>query len=510
MLDKFQELADPYTQWVLANRNLVIVLLAFTLLIESLGLMIARWRLEKVSTDLAEARQAPPPPARPTYAMPRPAAALTELPPVRGGMTYARNLGGALDRAYGSPPPGPPPPPPPAPPPPAYRDPRLGATWPEPPGSPYAPGPPPAPAPLAPPIPVPLPGPPPVYPPVVMTPPPAPAPHTPSFAAGVTYYPPPAAPPPLAPPPVGAPPPTAAAPPLPVVPPIANAEPALPPATEAEVPAAERLKRWVPKLRGRPRSPVTPSSSEAPQPVAAAPAAPPPPPPVAAAQPSPAPAAVTAPSGGWHRREEMTGQAPPEEASSAVADGVAEAPPRAVDRDVPARGAEPAVPAAEEQAPRAALPPERAARIEEAEDEQAPPPPGADADSTSAQRVLLIEDDESVARYYSMLFEARGYKVSIATDGVQGVDMATRLRPGLILLDVMMPRQNGMMVLQTLCATPATEDTPIVILSNFTEPTLIQRALQLGAIEYVVKTQVKAEALANAVPKWMKRERAFA
>jgi len=148
------------------------------------------------------------------------------------------------------------------------------------------------------------------------------------------------------------------------------------------------------------------------------------------------------------------------------------------------------------------------------EDEAAIAVPLAPEDATpprgGGDSLLLIEDDEKVAKYYAMIFEARGYRVSVANDGVAGVDMATRLHPGLILLDVMMPRQNGMMVLQTLRATPATEDTPIVILSNFTEPTLIQRALQLGAVEYVVKTQVQAEALANAVPKWLHRERAFA
>ncbi len=481
MLDRFQELAAPYTQWVLANRNLVILLLAFALLIESLGLMIARWRLEKVSADLAEARQAPPPVTRPTYVMPRPAPP-TELPPVRGGMTYARNLGGALDRAYGNPPSGPMT----APAPPSYRDQRSSVGWPEPPGSPYVPVPPPPPPVLAPPVPPPLPATPTVYPPVVMTTPGGHAPPAPSFAPGAIYYPPPAAPPPLAPSPASAAPPAAAQPP-PAAPRIANAEAAEAPPTVQAVPAAERLKRWVPKLRGRHRPPATPPREEA-QPAVAdhAPAVAPSPAPVAAPPPAPVPPTPAA--------------------------GVpAEAPPEGIEHESPAAVAEPAVPVAAETAPFEEVAQEPRAAVEEAPEEEQPVrPPESDRESDSAQRVLLIEDDESVARYYSMLFEARGYKVSIATDGVQGVDMATRIRPGLILLDVMMPRQNGMMVLQTLCATPATEDTPIVILSNFTEPTLIQRALQLGAIEYVVKTQVKAEALANAVPKWMQRERAFA
>ncbi|HEY8740982.1 MAG TPA: response regulator, partial [Candidatus Dormibacteraeota bacterium] len=117
--------------------------------------------------------------------------------------------------------------------------------------------------------------------------------------------------------------------------------------------------------------------------------------------------------------------------------------------------------------------------------------------------ILIIEDDERIAKFYNILFSAKGYKVENAHDGVEGVDMATALLPSLILLDVMMPKMNGLMVLQTLRANPETEATPVVVLSNYMEPPLIQRALQLGAIEYVVKSQARPEQLVNAVPLWL-------
>jgi DNA-binding NarL/FixJ family response regulator len=50
----------------------------------------------------------------------------------------------------------------------------------------------------------------------------------------------------------------------------------------------------------------------------------------------------------------------------------------------------------------------------------------------------------------------------------------------------------------------------VVVLSNFSEPTLVKRALQLGALEYVIKTQVEGAALLEALPRWMNREKAFA
>jgi CheY-like chemotaxis protein len=302
--------------------------------------------------------------------------------------------------------------------------------------------------------------------------------------------------------------------------------------------ATERLKRWLPKVRlrtaERAAEPAPPSAlqeasletessisapAETEAPIDEAPPAAfayaeteapvdlaPEVLPAAAPQPLPVLAAEPAPESPELEKatEPITWPAEPETVLSPAA---VEEPPPAVD----------SAPLAPVETPREeALP--VAAAADRAEIPSVPVPvasggaPAGDepAAADGARTILLIEDDEKVAQYYTMLFEARGYRVSIANDGVAGVDLATRLQPGLILLDVMMPRQNGMMVLQTLRATPATEETPIVILSNFTEPTLIQRALQLGAVEYVVKTQVKAEALANAVPKWMERQKAFA
>ena len=140
-----------------------------------------------------------------------------------------------------------------------------------------------------------------------------------------------------------------------------------------------------------------------------------------------------------------------------------------------------------------------------------PQTPSSDTGSgPSAGTIVIIEDDETAASYYATLFRGNGYRVEVANDGVSGVDLCTRVQPQVILLDVMMPRQNGILVLQTLRASDETKNTPVVVMSNFSEPTLIKRAIQLGALEYVIKTQVEGGALLNAMPRWMNREKAFA
>jgi CheY-like chemotaxis protein len=151
-----------------------------------------------------------------------------------------------------------------------------------------------------------------------------------------------------------------------------------------------------------------------------------------------------------------------------------------------------------------------AAATEAAGSETPDSPASENGGKPGAGTIVIIEDDQVAASYYSTLFKGNGYHVEVANDGVSGVDLCARMQPQVILLDVMMPRQNGILVLQTLRASDETRNTPVVVMSNFSEPTLIKRALQLGALEYVIKTQVEGPALLNALPRWMNREKAFA
>jgi CheY-like chemotaxis protein len=135
-------------------------------------------------------------------------------------------------------------------------------------------------------------------------------------------------------------------------------------------------------------------------------------------------------------------------------------------------------------------------------------PGPADESGTTGGRLLLVEDDVNVAKLYRMLLESRGYAVRHASDGVEGLDAARQERPDLILLDVMMPRMNGITFLQALREDPSLGAVPTVVLSNFREPRLVERAMALGALEYMVKAQTRPETLVGAIPHWLRGERA--
>ena len=137
----------------------------------------------------------------------------------------------------------------------------------------------------------------------------------------------------------------------------------------------------------------------------------------------------------------------------------------------------------------------------------APPAPSAAPGSDTVVNLLLVEDDVNVAKLYRMLLESRGYTVRHAADGIEGLDAARKERPDLILLDVMMPRMNGISFLQALRDDANLGHVPAVVLSNFREPRLVERAMALGALEYMVKAQTRPETLVGAIPHWLRGER---
>lgn len=105
-------------------------------------------------------------------------------------------------------------------------------------------------------------------------------------------------------------------------------------------------------------------------------------------------------------------------------------------------------------------------------------------------RILLVEDDEGVADMYKLKLELEGYRVNVALDGEEGLRQARDDKPDMIFLDVRLPRMDGMSVLELLRGDDQTRHIPVVILSNYGEPPLIEKGLKLGAQEYLLKSQV--------------------
>src|SRR5262245_61172297 len=87
----------------------------------------------------------------------------------------------------------------------------------------------------------------------------------------------------------------------------------------------------------------------------------------------------------------------------------------------------------------------------------------------SGKTILIVDDDPQIVTMLSLRLGKRGYRVLTATDGVQALDSATRERPDLVILDVMMPGKNGWEVARGIRQDPVTERIKIVVLTAIGE-----------------------------------------
>jgi CheY-like chemotaxis protein len=116
-----------------------------------------------------------------------------------------------------------------------------------------------------------------------------------------------------------------------------------------------------------------------------------------------------------------------------------------------------------------------------------------------AAKLLITEDDPLMSRMYQKIFTFEGFEVVMAADGQEGLDKAREEMPTLILLDVMMPKLNGLQVLEKLKADPATKSIPVIMLTNLAGQQDAETAISKGAIKYIVKSEYDPKQVADMV-----------
>ena len=104
-------------------------------------------------------------------------------------------------------------------------------------------------------------------------------------------------------------------------------------------------------------------------------------------------------------------------------------------------------------------------------------------------KILIIEDDPLMSRMYQKIFSLEGFEVDIAIDGLEGLEKSREVKPTLILLDIMMPRLNGLQVLEKLKLDPEMKKIPVVILTNLAGSRDAENAMLKGAVKYIVKSE---------------------
>jgi two-component system phosphate regulon response regulator PhoB len=106
------------------------------------------------------------------------------------------------------------------------------------------------------------------------------------------------------------------------------------------------------------------------------------------------------------------------------------------------------------------------------------------------KKILLVEDDDALANVYVTRLDAEGFTIKRVNNGEDALATALEFIPDLVLLDVMMPKVSGFEVLDILRNTPETANLKIIVLSALGQEGDKQRAAQLGADDYLIKSQV--------------------
>jgi CheY-like chemotaxis protein len=101
--------------------------------------------------------------------------------------------------------------------------------------------------------------------------------------------------------------------------------------------------------------------------------------------------------------------------------------------------------------------------------------------------VLVVDDDPVIQTLLHVNFEMEGYKVVEAMDGVEGLERARADQPDVIVLDIMMPRMNGLEVASALKADSATAGIPVILLSAKAQESDIRAGQSTGAEDYITK-----------------------
>jgi len=118
--------------------------------------------------------------------------------------------------------------------------------------------------------------------------------------------------------------------------------------------------------------------------------------------------------------------------------------------------------------------------------------------------ILFVEDESAIHKTLSDVFSKKDYNILSALDGEVGLRLAKEKKPDIILLDLILPKMNGFEVLEELKKDETTKDIPVIVLTNLEQMEDIQKAIDLGATTYLVKSNYDLGEVVQMVEKAIK------
>ena len=121
---------------------------------------------------------------------------------------------------------------------------------------------------------------------------------------------------------------------------------------------------------------------------------------------------------------------------------------------------------------------------------------------TNTKKLLIAEDERSIAKALQLKLSLSGFEVDIAVNGEEALDLMKEKKFDLVLLDIMMPKMDGFSVMEAMKKNK--NKTPVIILSNLSQEDDSKRAQELGAVDFFVKSNTPLAEIIEKVKKFLK------
>jgi CheY-like chemotaxis protein len=105
------------------------------------------------------------------------------------------------------------------------------------------------------------------------------------------------------------------------------------------------------------------------------------------------------------------------------------------------------------------------------------------------KKILLVEDEEILTNLLQKKLTKEGYEVLVARNGLEGLKLMREIKPDLVLLDIIMPKMGGFEVMEEMNRDLELSSIPVIIISNSGQPVELDKAKELGAKDWLIKTE---------------------
>lgn len=118
-----------------------------------------------------------------------------------------------------------------------------------------------------------------------------------------------------------------------------------------------------------------------------------------------------------------------------------------------------------------------------------------------AKKILVVEDEDLIRNLLEKKLQMEGYEISVAANGIEGLEKIKDIKPDLILLDIVMPQKGGFEVLTEMQKDEDLKNIPVIIISNSGQPVEIDKAKELGVRDWLIKTEFDPQEVLEKVKK---------